>query len=55
MANARKTLQHMYDHFEQGHPVKEYLYSHCIHLLEKPSGNTGISTKIFNISDYTQK
>lgn len=51
MANARKTLLTMYDHFENESPVKAFLDSNCLHLTKEPSGNTGITKSYFDIQN----
>lgn len=53
MTNARTTLQQMYDYFQDGSTIKEYLKSNCIHLLEKPKGNTGIAKNEFDTLNWS--
>jgi hypothetical protein len=51
MANARKTLLTMYDHFDNESPVKAFLNSNCLHLIKEPTGDSGISKSYFDIQN----
>jgi NUMOD1 domain len=53
MVKARATLLDMYNHFEQGSPVKSFIDSNCIYLTKPPVGDTGITKTYFDISDWT--
>lgn len=52
MLNARKTLEQMFTHYADSHPLKKYLRDHCMHLLVEPKGNTGIPKSTFSLSNW---
>mgnify|MGYP002805223476 CR=1 FL=1 len=48
MASARVVLKAVYSHYSDDLTVNQYLRDHCLHLLEAPTGDTGIPTDYFN-------
>lgn len=42
LRNGRKVLVQMANHFPEDHPVTQFLNANCSHLLEAPTGDTGI-------------
>lgn len=52
MLNARKTLQEMFDHYPEDHELKKYLRKHCLHLLDKPQGDTGLDISILESPNW---
>lgn len=51
MASARVALKAIYAHYSADDAVNEYLRSHCSHLLEAPTGDTGVPTSVFDPSN----
>lgn len=53
IASARVALKAIYSHYSGDLAVNQYLRDHCLHLLEAPTGDTGIPTDDFNPSHWT--
>ncbi len=53
MDKARLVLGDMFNHFEEGSLVKDYLRSNCMHLLDAPTGDTGVLQTYFDSSNWT--
>lgn len=59
MVKARLTLKTMYDHYVNSAtgvdvPVKEYLQLKCTHLLDAPTGNTGVPKDYFDSLNWVE-
>lgn len=59
MAKARLTLKAMYNHYVNSAtgvdaPMKEFLQLNCIHLLDAPTGNTGVPKDYFDSSNWVE-
>ena len=53
MVQARLVLVNMFNHFEEGSAVKNHLQSNCMHLLDIPTGDTGVLQSYFDSANWT--